>query len=140
MPPPHRLVNYDDVGTSEKKLEQTYNSNEESAWDQNTEQMFEQDVTWDDIKWIKSEVPDLPVIVKGIMTAEDAELAIAAGADAVMVSNHGGRQLDGALSSIDVLPEVVHQVNGRVPVWLDGGVRRGTVRLLHSICSSLMFR
>ena len=140
LPPPHRLVNYDDVGTSEKKLEQTYNSNEESAWDQNTEQMFEQDVTWDDIKWIKSEVPDLPVIVKGIMTAEDAELAIAAGADAVMVSNHGGRQLDGALSSIDVLPEVVHQVNGRVPVWLDGGVRRGTVRLLHSICSSLMFR
>lgn len=88
--------------------------------------MFEQNVTWEDIKWIKSEVPNLPIIVKGIMTAEDAELAIASGADGVMVSNHGGRQLDGALSTIDVLPEVVHQVNGRVPVWLDGGVRRGT--------------
>jgi isopentenyl diphosphate isomerase/L-lactate dehydrogenase-like FMN-dependent dehydrogenase len=60
------------------------------------------------------------------MTGEDAELAIQAGADGVMVSNHGGRQLDGALASIDALPEVVRAVDGRVAVFLDGGIRRGT--------------
>lgn len=89
--------------------------------------MFAQDVTWDDIALIKKKIgPNVPLVVKGIMTAEDAEMAIHAGADAIMVSNHGGRQLDGAPASIDVLPEVVHAVADRVPVWLDSGVRRGT--------------
>jgi isopentenyl diphosphate isomerase/L-lactate dehydrogenase-like FMN-dependent dehydrogenase len=60
------------------------------------------------------------------MTAEDAILAVQAGADAILVSNHGGRQLDGCLSAIDVLPEVVKAVNGSIPVWIDGGIRRGT--------------
>jgi isopentenyl diphosphate isomerase/L-lactate dehydrogenase-like FMN-dependent dehydrogenase len=66
------------------------------------------------------------LIIKGIMTAEDAILAVEAGADGIMVSNHGGRQLDGALAAIDALPEVVKAVEGRVPVLLDGGIRRGT--------------
>lgn len=128
LPPPHRLVNYDDEGTTAaQKLDQTYNSQQEKAWDQNSEQMFQQNVAWDDIAWIKRKAaPDVPVMVKGIMTGEDAKLAIAAGADGIMVSNHGGRQLDGALATIDVLPEVVKAVAGRVPVWLDSGVRRGT--------------
>jgi (S)-2-hydroxy-acid oxidase len=131
LPPPHRLVNYDDEGIAENvgsdsKLDKIYNSQQEGAWDQNSEQMFEQNVDWSDIAWIKRETPDVPLVVKGIMTAEDAELAIAAGADGVMVSNHGGRQLDGALAAIDVLPEVVNAVAGRVPVWMDSGVRRGT--------------
>lgn len=128
LPPPHRLVNYDaeekedDTGP---KLDETYNSQQEKAWDQNSEQMFEQNVTWDDIAWIKREAaPHVPLVVKGIMTGEDAKLAVAAGADAIMVSNHGGRQLDGALAAIDVLPEIVQAVD--VPVWLDSGVRRGT--------------
>jgi isopentenyl diphosphate isomerase/L-lactate dehydrogenase-like FMN-dependent dehydrogenase len=69
---------------------------------------------------------NLPVIVKGIHAAEDAILALEAGADAIYVSNHGGRQLDGALAAIDILPEVVHAVQGRVPVLVDGGFRRGT--------------
>jgi isopentenyl diphosphate isomerase/L-lactate dehydrogenase-like FMN-dependent dehydrogenase len=126
LPPPHRLVNYDDQ-SQERKLDEIYNSGQEKAWDQNSEQMFEQDVTWDDITAIKREIgQDVPLVVKGIMTAEDAELAIEAGADAIVVSNHGGRQLDGALASIDALPEVVHAVAGRVPVWLDSGIRRGT--------------
>jgi isopentenyl diphosphate isomerase/L-lactate dehydrogenase-like FMN-dependent dehydrogenase len=125
LPPPHRLVNYDDGEGSH--LDETYNSKNQKAWDQNTEQLFEQDMTWADVRWLKEEgCPNLPLVVKGIMTAEDAELAIEAGADGIMVSNHGGRQLDGALASIDALPEVVEAVAGRVPVLLDGGVRRGT--------------
>ncbi len=68
----------------------------------------------------------LPVVVKGIQTGEDAALAAEHGADAVVVSNHGGRQLDGVAASIDVLPEAVAAVDGRVEVYVDGGVRRGT--------------
>lgn len=69
---------------------------------------------------------NVPVIVKGLVTAEDAELACAHGAAGVVVSNHGGRQLDGAIASLDALPEVVEAVGGRAEVYLDGGVRRGT--------------
>jgi isopentenyl diphosphate isomerase/L-lactate dehydrogenase-like FMN-dependent dehydrogenase len=68
----------------------------------------------------------VPVVVKGVVTAEDAELACAHGAAGVVVSNHGGRQLDGAVSSLEALPEVVEAVAGRAEVYLDGGVRRGT--------------
>jgi (S)-2-hydroxy-acid oxidase len=133
LPPPHRLVNYDEDDANQNpnggtgKLDQTYNSQQERAWDQNSEQMFEQNVSWDDIAWLKREAaPDVPLMIKGIMTGEDAKMAVAAGADGVMVSNHGGRQLDGCQATIDVLPEVVDAVDGRVPVWLDSGVRRGT--------------
>jgi isopentenyl diphosphate isomerase/L-lactate dehydrogenase-like FMN-dependent dehydrogenase len=68
----------------------------------------------------------VPVVVKGILTAEDAELACERGAAGILVSNHGGRQLDGAVASLDALPEVVETVAGRAEVYLDGGVRRGT--------------
>jgi (S)-2-hydroxy-acid oxidase len=139
LPHPHRLVNYDsEVGnyegtgknnrtSSKTSLDETYNAREYKAWDQNSEQMFEQNVTWEDVRWLKANAcPHLPLIVKGIMTGEDADHAMNAGADGVMVSNHGGRQLDGALATIDVLPEVVAAVRQRGPVLLDGGVRRGT--------------
>jgi 4-hydroxymandelate oxidase len=82
-------------------------------------------ITWDDLAWIK-EHTGLPVLVKGILTAEDAPLALEAGADGIVVSNHGGRQLDGTPASVDALPEVVQAVAGHVPVLMDGGVRRGT--------------
>ncbi|EKG14573.1 FMN-dependent dehydrogenase [Macrophomina phaseolina MS6] len=68
----------------------------------------------------------MQVWVKGIATAEDAELAVAHGVDGIIVSNHGGRQLDGALATLDALPEVVEAVKGRVPVHVDGGIRHGT--------------
>lgn len=135
LPAPHRLVNYDNNGdnnndnTSEPtpKMEETYNGKAHKAWDQNSELMFEQNLTWADVRWLKQVAcPNLPLIVKGIMTAEDAHLALEAGADGVMVSNHGGRQLDACLASIDALPEVVEAVAGRAPVLLDGGIRRGT--------------
>jgi len=125
LPPPHRLVNYDEPSTA-SHLDSTYNKGEQPAWDQNTEQLFDQDSSWEDISLLKRLCGNVPLVVKGIMTAEDAVLAVRAGADGVMVSNHGGRQLDGCLSSIDALPEVVRAVGGKVPVLLDGGVRRGT--------------
>jgi isopentenyl diphosphate isomerase/L-lactate dehydrogenase-like FMN-dependent dehydrogenase len=82
-------------------------------------------LTWRDLEWLRSACP-LPLVVKGLLTAEDALLAAEHGATAVVVSNHGGRQLDGVPASLDVLPEVVEAVGERVEVLFDGGIRRGT--------------
>jgi L-lactate dehydrogenase (cytochrome) len=81
-------------------------------------------VTWQDLRWMR-DVWQGPVVVKGVHTGDDARHAIDAGADAVVVSNHGGRQLDGVAGSLRVLPEVVSAVNGQVEVLMDGGIRRG---------------
>jgi isopentenyl diphosphate isomerase/L-lactate dehydrogenase-like FMN-dependent dehydrogenase len=80
--------------------------------------------TWSDLEWIKS-AAGLPVIAKGIMTGEDVELCVDCGADAVIVSNHGGRHLDNTLATVEVLPEAVAAARGRLEVYLDGGIRRG---------------
>ena len=85
---------------------------------------FVRSMTWDDVDWLAGF--GLPVIVKGILHPDDARLALDHGAAAIDVSNHGGRQLDGAIASLDALPAVVDAVAGRVPVLMDGGVRRGT--------------
>jgi L-lactate dehydrogenase (cytochrome) len=82
-------------------------------------------VTWDDFRWIRDAWKG-PVVVKGVHTGDDARRAIDAGADAMVVSNHGGRQLDGVPASLRALPEVIAAVNGRVEVLMDGGVRRGS--------------
>jgi len=81
-------------------------------------------LTWDDIAWIR-EACGLPVLVKGVLTAQDAQLAIQAGAAGIVVSNHGGRQLDGAIPTAVALPEVAAAVAGRAPVLVDGGIRDG---------------
>jgi L-lactate dehydrogenase (cytochrome) len=82
-------------------------------------------VTWRDVAWFKA-AWNGPVAVKGILSAEDARIAVEHGVEAIIVSNHGGRQLDGAVSAIDALPGVVEAVDGRAEVILDGGVRRGS--------------
>jgi isopentenyl diphosphate isomerase/L-lactate dehydrogenase-like FMN-dependent dehydrogenase len=82
-------------------------------------------LTWRDLEWLRSHT-SLPLLVKGVLTAEDATLACEAGVEGLVVSNHGGRQLDGVAASLDVLPEVVEAVGDRAEVLLDGGVRRGT--------------
>ncbi len=87
-------------------------------------QAYTPSMTWEYLSWLHG-ATDLPVLVKGIVTSEDAALAVDNGADAVIVSNHGGRTLDGMLGTLDALPEVVDAVNGRVPVLVDGGIRRG---------------
>jgi L-lactate dehydrogenase (cytochrome) len=81
-------------------------------------------VAWSDLRWIR-ETWKGPIVVKGVMTGEDARRAVAEGADAVVVSNHGGRQLDGVAATLRVLPEVVAAVNGQIEVLMDGGVRSG---------------
>jgi isopentenyl diphosphate isomerase/L-lactate dehydrogenase-like FMN-dependent dehydrogenase len=85
---------------------------------------FDTSLSWRDLEWLAGY--GLPVVVKGILTAEDARLACEHGAAAVVVSNHGGRQLDGVQASVEALAEVVDAVAGRAEVLLDGGVRRGT--------------
>ncbi|XP_009146409.1 peroxisomal (S)-2-hydroxy-acid oxidase GLO3 isoform X2 [Brassica rapa] len=80
---------------------------------------------WKDIEWLRS-ITKLPILIKGILTREDALKAVEAGVDGIVVSNHGGRQLDYSPATITVLEEVVHVVRGRIPVLFDGGVRRGT--------------
>lgn len=81
-----------------------------------------QDLTWDDLSWLTHRT-DIPVLVKGIQHAEDAELACRAGAAGIVVSNHGGRQIDGAMGSLDALPDVVTRVGQQVPVLFDSGIR-----------------
>jgi isopentenyl diphosphate isomerase/L-lactate dehydrogenase-like FMN-dependent dehydrogenase len=81
-------------------------------------------LTWRDLEWLRSTC-ELPLAVKGVLTAEDALLAAEHGAAAVIVSNHGGRQLDGVPATLDVLPEIVEAVGERVEVLVDGGIRRG---------------
>jgi 4-hydroxymandelate oxidase len=82
-------------------------------------------VTWRDLEWLQSISP-LPLVVKGILRGDDAVRAVESGAKAIVVSNHGGRQLDGAIASLDVLAEIVAAADGRVEILLDGGIRRGT--------------
>jgi isopentenyl diphosphate isomerase/L-lactate dehydrogenase-like FMN-dependent dehydrogenase len=89
-------------------------------------------VCWDDLKWIRN-VWNGPIIVKGILTGDDARRAVDEGAAAVIVSNHGGRQLDSVYPTIRALPEVVAAVNGRTEVLMDGGIRRGS-DIVKAIC------
>ncbi|MDM0043512.1 alpha-hydroxy acid oxidase [Variovorax dokdonensis] len=92
-----------------------------SAW---TAEQFDPSLNWKDIEWIKRAWGG-KLILKGIMDEEDARLAAETGADAIIVSNHGGRQLDGAPASIDALPAIADSVCNRIEVWMDGGIRSG---------------
>lgn len=85
---------------------------------------FDPTLSWDDVRELRR-LWDGKVIIKGVMDAEDAAKAMDVGADAIIVSNHGGRQLDGAPSSIAALPQIVDMVGGRCEVWMDGGIRSG---------------
>lgn len=87
--------------------------------------LFDPSISWEDLEWLVG-LADLPVLVKGVVHPEDARLAVEHGASGVVVSNHGGRQLDAAPATVDALPGVAEAVDGRVPLLLDGGVRRGS--------------
>lgn len=91
------------------------------AW---TAQQFDTSLTWDDIQWIKDQWGG-KLILKGVMDPEDARRAVESGADALIVSNHGGRQLDGAPSTMEALPYILAEVGKDIEVWLDGGIRSG---------------
>ena len=89
-----------------------------------TNEQFDPRLSWEDVKWVKAQWGG-KLILKGIQDVEDAKLAVLSGADAIVVSNHGGRQLDGAESSIKALPPIVAAVGDQIEVWMDGGIRSG---------------
>jgi isopentenyl diphosphate isomerase/L-lactate dehydrogenase-like FMN-dependent dehydrogenase len=97
----------------------------ESALAAAADVLIDPSLTWEVIEWLRS-ITSLPLVLKGIMTAEDARLAVGHGVDGIVVSNHGGRQLDGVSATIEALPEVVEAVSGRCDVLFDSGIRRGT--------------
>jgi L-lactate dehydrogenase (cytochrome) len=108
-------------GNLEARMKNTGGLKTLSEW---IAQQFDATVTWNDLAWLREQWPR-KIIIKGILDAEDARLAVQHGVDAMVVSNHGGRQLDGARSTISALPEVVDAVGGRCDVLMDGGVRTG---------------
>jgi len=112
------------IGRRERDLRVDFRLPEELAPYGERLKGFDATLSWRDLEWLAGY--GLPVVVKGILTSEDAHLACEHGAAAVVVSNHGGRQLDGVPASLDALAEVAEAVDGRAEVLLDGGVRRGT--------------
>ena len=121
LPPHLRMANFrDDLFANIHEREPG-----ESGFAAHVSALFDTSLTWEALAWLRG-ITTLPVLVKGVLTAEDAALAVEHGVAGIMVSNHGGRQLDSAPATIEALPEVVEAVAGRVEVYLDGGVRRGT--------------
>ncbi|MEE6474406.1 hypothetical protein FKM82_010367 [Ascaphus truei] len=122
LPPHLRMKNFDteDLAFSSK---QGYGEN--SGLAVYVAQAIDASIKWDDIEWLKG-LTSLPIVAKGILRADDAKEAIKRGVSGILVSNHGARQLDGVPATIDVLQEIVEAVEGKVEVYLDGGVRKGT--------------
>ncbi|XP_011505949.1 PREDICTED: hydroxyacid oxidase 1 [Ceratosolen solmsi marchali] len=115
-----RLANFE--GFLSRKINSTTKGSGLSEYVTN---LFDDSLNWQVIKWLKS-VTNLPIVLKGVLTSEDALLGVKYGADAIMVSNHGARQIDGTPATIEVLPEIVQAVGKKVEVYLDGGVTQGT--------------
>ena len=120
--PPHVAI---------RNLEQYHQGQDATRWAASSSftayvhELLDASLTWESVDWLCGETT-LPVLVKGVLTAEDAALAEEHGVSGLIVSNHGGRLLDGVLATIDALPEVVAAVDDRIPVLMDGGIRRGT--------------
>ncbi|MFQ6013373.1 MAG: alpha-hydroxy acid oxidase [Thermoplasmata archaeon] len=121
LPPGIGLRNFEGEGMDQLPAAEEGTSGLTAYWSN----MLDPSLSWDDLDWVRS-VGSLPLVLKGVMTAEDASLAVEEGVDGIIVSNHGGRQLDGTLGTLDALPEVVEAVGGKAEVYVDGGVRRGT--------------
>lgn len=116
-------------GITVKNLESVFKENlvtgNDSGLSGYVSQHLDASLNWNDIAWLKS-VTNLPLVIKGISCKEDAILSVEHGADGIVVSNHGGRQLDTCRATINVLPEVADAVHGKIEILIDGGVRRGT--------------
>lgn len=119
---PSGLVAANLVGTG---LETLSRSEQGSALSHYVREQLKTDLSWDDLEWLRSISP-VPVLVKGLVHPSDAEQSVRSGASGIIVSNHGGRQLDTAPPTAEALPGVLEAVGGRVPVLVDGGIRRGT--------------
>jgi len=109
----------------DKSQTEKHGDRDDSGLRQYVSKMFDNSISWEDVAWLKR-VTKLPIVLKGILTPEDAKLAIKVGASAIMVSNHGGRQLDTSPASIEALPEIAKAVGDKIEIYMDGGVRTGT--------------
>ncbi|XP_066260714.1 2-Hydroxyacid oxidase 1 [Euwallacea similis] len=121
LPPYLRLANFEGQNSIQVNIK---GENTESALN-NLGNLFDASVEWDDIEWLKS-ITYLPIILKGILTAEDALRAVDVGAAGILVSNHGARQVDGWPASIEALPEIVDTVGDILEIYMDGGITDGT--------------
>ncbi|KAG6495248.1 hypothetical protein ZIOFF_043042 [Zingiber officinale] len=119
LPPSLTLKNFEDLDLG--KMDRTNDSGLASY----VASQVDRSLSWKDVKWLQT-ITALPIVVKGVMTAEDTKLAVQAGVAGIVVSNHGARQLDYVPATINSLEEVVKAAQGKVPVFLDGGIRRGT--------------
>ncbi|XP_053202182.1 2-Hydroxyacid oxidase 1-like isoform X1 [Panonychus citri] len=119
LPEHYKLANFSDELAAMEKDHQGF------GFQNYVTDAFDATLTWKDVEWFKNQTR-LPLIVKGILTAEDAILAVDHGASGIVVSNHGARQLDTVPTSIEVLPEIVRAVGHKVEIYLDGGIRSGT--------------
>jgi len=126
LPSHLKLRNFADNEVERKAYVEQRHGAGGSALEQYAVELIDPSLTWRDVEWLKT-ITRLPIVVKGVMTAEDARLAVAHKVAGVLVSNHGARQLDGVTSTIEALPEVAHALRGStVELFLDGGIRRGT--------------
>ncbi|NXO62632.1 HAOX1 oxidase, partial [Phainopepla nitens] len=122
LPPNLRLKNF---SSSDQAFSLGKDSGEDSGLAVYVAKTINASINWEDIKWLRR-LTSLPIVLKGILRADDAKEAVKIGVNGILVSNHGARQLDGVPATIDVLPEIVEAVEGKVEVFLDGGVRKGT--------------
>ena len=120
----HGIANYLTDPAFRSKLAQLPEHDPAGAVQRFAETFGNASLTWRDLPFLRRHTA-LPIVLKGILSPDDAERAVDAGVDGIVVSNHGGRQVDGAVGSMDALPRVIERVAGRIPVLLDGGVRRG---------------
>ncbi|KAI4466417.1 s -2-hydroxy-acid oxidase-related [Holotrichia oblita] len=120
LPPHLRFANF--VGEKSTKINEKV---EGSGLNKYVEKLFDPSLTWSDVKWLQT-ITNLPIIIKGVLTKEDAEIAANLGVQGILVSNHGARQVDGVPASIEALPEIVNAVGDKVEIYLDGGVTDGT--------------
>ncbi|KAB0383683.1 hypothetical protein FD755_005600 [Muntiacus reevesi] len=122
MPPQLRMKNFE---TSDLAFSSKENFGDKSGLAAYVAKAIDPSISWEDIKWLRR-LTSLPIVAKGILRGDDAKTAVKHGLDGILVSNHGARQLDGVPATIDALPEIVEAVEGKVEVFLDGGVRKGT--------------
>jgi (S)-2-hydroxy-acid oxidase len=121
LPPHLKAGNFVEEAETIGKME----ANRDNGWMSLSDVVFDSSMTWDIIAWLRK-ITTLPILVKGILSEEDAKLAVAAKVDGIIVSNHGGRQLDTSPATIEVLPQIVDAVGKKIPVFIDGGIRNGT--------------
>lgn len=119
------LANYFTDPTFREGLDQFPEENEEAAVMRFVDTFSDPSLTWDDLAWLRKQT-DLPIVLKGILHPDDAELAVEHGVDGIVVSNHGGRQVDGAIGALTALPQIVETIDGRIPVLFDSGIRGGS--------------